>query len=113
MNFFYKRSPDNGLCVQCKKYNISPGWCQPCDPLRKLLDWTSGDKYIDSYIKRFQFSAIRYDEAIEWIPFDRLVNIQKLSDIKFLAIWVDGIRLLLKIMENMCNHVTYLALLHL
>ncbi|CAG8518030.1 35154_t:CDS:2, partial [Racocetra persica] len=41
-----------------------------------------------------QISAIRYDETIEWIPFDKLQIIQNISNTKFLAVWIDGIRII-------------------
>lgn len=43
-----------------------------------------------------QFSSTEYDKVIEWIPFNRLCNIQEIEDglsrSLFSATWLDGIR---------------------
>ncbi|RIB24772.1 hypothetical protein C2G38_615971 [Gigaspora rosea] len=95
--FYHERSFNNGECDQCKSNNTSPAWCQTCDPPRTAQGWTSGNNGIDNYIKKIRYKTIKYDEFIEWIPFNRLKNIQKISgdlNIKFSAVWEDGIRLI-------------------
>ncbi|EXX74158.1 kinase-like domain-containing protein [Rhizophagus irregularis DAOM 181602=DAOM 197198] len=55
----------------------------------------SGNNDIDKFIQDTQLS-VRYDtkEALEWIPYDRLFNIEYIADGKFgkvyRANWIDG-----------------------
>ncbi|RIB09956.1 hypothetical protein C2G38_2207414 [Gigaspora rosea] len=39
----------------------------------------SGNKDVDDCIKKFLFNATTYEDIIEWIPFDRLDNIQEIA----------------------------------
>ena len=75
--FNSKRNRGNGKCTHCKRYNTSPAWCQMCDPYKTIQGWTSGNKNIDDYIKEFQLKTTEYENVIEWIPFNRLNNIQR------------------------------------
>ncbi|RIB16224.1 hypothetical protein C2G38_2247164 [Gigaspora rosea] len=80
-----------GICTICNRYNTSPVWCQTCDPNKIIHWWTSGNQDIDDFIKEFQLNATSYENVIEWIPFNKLDNIHKISD-KILATWLDGVR---------------------
>lgn len=85
-----------GKCEKCKRFYISPAWCRFCDPPEAIKGWTSEDKNIDNYIKGFQAKVTEYEKMIEWIPFNRLTNLQKVreedSETIFMATWLDGIR---------------------
>lgn len=35
-------------------------------------------KNIDDYIKSFQLRTVTYEDMIEWIPFERLINVKRL-----------------------------------
>ena len=87
--FYSKRNNWNGTCKNCNRYNTSSAWCQTCDPQKTTQGWTSGNKDVDDCIKEFQLKATNYKDVIEWIPFNKLENIQKLGD-GFLATWLDG-----------------------
>ncbi|RIB07081.1 kinase-like domain-containing protein [Gigaspora rosea] len=91
-----KRNPNYGKCTDCNRFNTSKAWCQSCDPWKVTKGWTSGNKDIENCIKEFQFEAIEYDKVIEWIPFDKLVDIQEIAKggfgYVFSAIWLDGKR---------------------
>ncbi|PKY59498.1 hypothetical protein RhiirA4_482287 [Rhizophagus irregularis] len=52
---------------------------QTCDPEITTQGWTSGNKDIDDCIKEFQLNSLTYAKLIEWIPFDRLINIKKVG----------------------------------
>src|SRR5260364_342973 len=80
-----------GKCANCNRYNTYYAWCQSCDPQNTTQEWTSGNNDIDNCIKEFQLKATKYENVIEWIPFNRLDNIQSRGD-KFLATWLDGKR---------------------
>ncbi|RIB14460.1 hypothetical protein C2G38_2195135 [Gigaspora rosea] len=66
-------------------------WCRICDPQKTIQGCTSGNKDVDDCIRKFQLKATEYEDIIEWIPFNRLNNIQKVGE-EFLVIWIDGIR---------------------
>ncbi|CAG8788424.1 1382_t:CDS:1, partial [Acaulospora morrowiae] len=89
---FSSRSSRYGKCTQCKKYNTSGAWCQSCDPFEITQGWTSGNNDIDDYIKEIQLKTTEYEHVIEWIPFDRLYNLQKVDESRLQALWLDGIR---------------------
>ncbi|KAF0408127.1 serine/threonine protein kinase [Gigaspora margarita] len=111
MNFHSRRS-SNGQCEHCKQCNTSPSWCLPCDPdLTAHSDnsnWNpdltahndnsnwSGDKDVDTCIKEFQLKTTKYENVIEWIPFDRIDIIKEIGKggfgSVFSATWLDGIR---------------------
>src|SRR5260364_180036 len=69
--------------------------CLSCDP-DKTSRWTSGNKDIDDCMKTFQLRAFAYKDAIEWIPFDRLLDVKLIGKGGFgsvySALWLDGIR---------------------
>ncbi|RIB30161.1 kinase-like domain-containing protein, partial [Gigaspora rosea] len=71
-------------------------WCQTCDPDITIQGWTSGNKEIDDCMKAIQLRTNIYEGIIEWISFDRLVNIKKIGKggfgSIFSATWLDGIR---------------------
>src|SRR5260364_95461 len=95
--FGSRRNDSNGKCIYCEHYNTSPAWCQSCDPWKAIQEWTSGNEEIDNFIKEFQFNATEYEKVIEWIPFDKLINLQEIneeSDLVFMATWVKGVRII-------------------
>ena len=87
-----------GLCPECNKtYADEWKWCNQCNAKRFQQDfpnWTSGNIYIDNFIQETQLSAKRYQEVLEWIPYNRLTNIKYLAKGGFStvynAIWLDG-----------------------
>ncbi|RIB17538.1 kinase-like domain-containing protein [Gigaspora rosea] len=58
--------------------------------------WTCRNKDVDCCIKEFQLRSSRYENAIEWIPFDKLSITDKVGEGGFgcvySATWSDGIR---------------------
>ncbi|CAG8776565.1 7520_t:CDS:1, partial [Acaulospora morrowiae] len=81
-----------GKCAQCERYNTSKAWCQSCDPSKTTQGWTSGNNDIDNCIKEFQLETIKYEDVIEWIPFNRLSEFRNIGETEFRALWLDGIR---------------------
>ncbi|RIB10574.1 hypothetical protein C2G38_2205712 [Gigaspora rosea] len=75
---------------------MQKAWCQTCDPDITIQGWTSGNKKIDDCMKAIQLRTYSYEGIIEWISFDRLVNIKKIGEggfgSTFSATWLDGIR---------------------
>ncbi|RIB00024.1 hypothetical protein C2G38_2061854 [Gigaspora rosea] len=78
--FSSKRIASNGKCMYCKHNNTSPAWCQSCDPWKITQEWTSENEEIDNSIREFQIKAIEYEKVIEWIPYDRLINLQEIKE---------------------------------
>ncbi len=85
------------LCSDCNQSKTDDKWCQNCSS--KILQqefgkWTSGNEHVDKFIKDAQLRARNSWEVIEWIPYNRLRNIQYLAEggfsIVYKAIWLDG-----------------------
>ncbi|RIB19721.1 hypothetical protein C2G38_1245830 [Gigaspora rosea] len=93
----YKKDKSNGKCASCDRYNTSPAWCLTCDPYKTTQGWASGNKDIDDCVKEFQLKASNYEDVIEWIPFNKLENVQKIGEggfgSVFSAVWLDGKRI--------------------
>ncbi|RHZ73058.1 hypothetical protein Glove_233g47 [Diversispora epigaea] len=91
-------SEDNpGKCSKCHQNNIERSWCHPCNAKRfqnEFGKWTSEDREIDELIQQIQLNANKYQEIIEWIPFERLENVTYLAKggfgIVHKANWLDG-----------------------
>ncbi|RIA91285.1 hypothetical protein C1645_822256 [Glomus cerebriforme] len=89
-----------GICKQCNRSNSFINWCQPCNSKRFIRQyederrWTSGNIMIDKFINYVQESANRPSEVIEWIPYERLINIRyyekNYSMEIYIANWMDG-----------------------
>src|SRR5688572_20509040 len=86
-----------GLCFDCDQPKTDDDWCQDCNSKRfqeKFSQWNSGNKSINELIKGAQLKARNRYEVIEWIPYNRLENIQELAKGGFStiykAVWLDG-----------------------
>ncbi|GES99048.1 kinase-like domain-containing protein [Rhizophagus clarus] len=82
----------HNICSDCKIVSFK---CQNC--ISKILqqDWTSGNKYIDKFIRESQLEESGvFSNFIEWISYNRLRNIKYLAhggfSIIYKAIWLDG-----------------------
>ena len=70
--------------------------CQSCDPKLLTEGWTSGNEALDELIKSTQLKATFYNNNyyLQWIPYNHLTNIEKISDSSFAtvyeAIWLNG-----------------------
>ncbi|RIB22195.1 kinase-like domain-containing protein [Gigaspora rosea] len=92
---WFQKFSGYGKCEHCNEDNTRPAWCLSCDP-DKATRWTSGNKDIDDCMKSFQLRTWRYEDVIEWIPFDRLSIVEEIGKGGFgsvyKATWLDGIR---------------------
>ncbi|RHZ77272.1 hypothetical protein Glove_183g1 [Diversispora epigaea] len=84
-------------CKDCQQDNTGPKWCNTCNSKRfqsEFNQWTSEDAEIDEFIQKTQLIATKYEEVIEWIPFNRFSNIKYLDKggfgKVFMATWSDG-----------------------
>ena len=59
-----------------------------------FLNWTSGNNFIDKFIQESQLNAKYTNQILEWIPYNRLNNIEYVDKggfgIIYKAIWLDG-----------------------
>jgi len=78
------------LCLDCYQPNTYyMYWCQHCNSKRFQKDfdkWTSGNNHVDKFIQESQLNR-NYDEVLEWIPYNRLRNIQYLAKGGFSTIY--------------------------
>jgi hypothetical protein len=91
------RNYEFGLCSKCTQANTFDDWCKECNAKnvqQNFDNWTSENKHIDEFIQKSQSNARSKFEFLEWIPYDRLRNIQFLAQggfsTIFEAIWLDG-----------------------
>ncbi|GBB83874.1 hypothetical protein RclHR1_10530007 [Rhizophagus clarus] len=78
----------NDKCKECDHYFCFVKYFQ-----QNFKNWTSGNEYIDKFIKDTQLSAHGdTKKALEWITFDRFRNIKYIEKIGiYKANWVDGL----------------------
>ncbi|RHZ84010.1 hypothetical protein Glove_86g46 [Diversispora epigaea] len=86
-----------GKCTDCQQDNTGSQWCNTCNSIRfqsEFNKWTSDDAEIDEFIQKTQLTATKYEEVIEWIPFNRFNNIEYLDKggfgKVFRAAWSNG-----------------------
>ncbi|CAB5384383.1 unnamed protein product [Rhizophagus irregularis] len=99
--YWHKITPDNfkinNLCKECNQPYIDYKWCQQCNIKQfqqEFSKWTSKNKFIDKFIQEAQLNAKSNYEVLEWIPYNKLNNINYydkggFSEI-YRAIWSDG-----------------------
>ena len=92
-----ERYIEYGLCNECSQPNTGKRWCQSCNSKHFQQDinkWTSGNKEIDEFIQKFQLSATRVEEVLEWIPYEKFSDIEYLAKGGFGTVhkakWIDG-----------------------
>ncbi|PKY29630.1 HCP-like protein [Rhizophagus irregularis] len=94
-----KTGPKNeiDLCIECKHPYIDYHWCQQCNTRRFQQDfskWTSKNEFIDKFIQEAQLNAKNSYEVLEWIPYNKLSNINYYDKGGFSeihkAVWSDG-----------------------
>ncbi|UZO27462.1 uncharacterized protein OCT59_019656 [Rhizophagus irregularis] len=85
-------------CPECdQRLGDNTWWCKSCQQrhFKENFDnWTTGDKYIDDFIKQTQVEAEECDQYLEWIPFSAFINVNKseISEVGtlFSANWIKG-----------------------
>src|SRR6185369_9486717 len=85
-------------CENCSnKFNLL-NWCQSCNSKRfekSFSKWTSNSSIIDKFIQKTQLTSKSHLNKLEWIPFERLKDINLINNESFFgavyeAIWIDG-----------------------
>ncbi|POG66287.1 kinase-like domain-containing protein [Rhizophagus irregularis DAOM 181602=DAOM 197198] len=84
-------------CNECKQPFIEYQWCQQCNVKQFQQDfskWTSKNEFIDKFIQEAQLNAKNSYGILEWIPYNKLLNISYCDKGGFSeihkAIWSDG-----------------------
>ncbi|CAG8606752.1 1790_t:CDS:2, partial [Scutellospora calospora] len=85
---------ENNKCNDDKSgYNYGFAFCHKHDISQQ---YSNKNDEIDNFIKVAQNKSKYYDKIIEWIPFERLENIEKIGEggfgIVYSATWIDGKR---------------------
>ena len=85
------------LCSNCNQPNTGYNWCLNCNTKifqQEFSKWTSGNEHLNKFIQDAQLKARNEHEVIEWIPYNRLRNIQYFGkggfSVIYKAIWLDG-----------------------
>ena len=85
------------ICENCNQECLATLYCEFC--VRNYLianfsNWTSGNNDIDNLIQKCQLEALLPERIIEWIPYNKLQNIEYLTKGGFSeiykAVWIDG-----------------------
>src|SRR6266498_2830477 len=77
-------------------YIIYSPECQQikCRFQQNFRKWTSGNQFIDKFIQEAQQNAKCRHEVLEWIPYDRLIDVEYFTKGGFSTIykatWLDG-----------------------
>ncbi|RGB39595.1 kinase-like domain-containing protein [Rhizophagus diaphanus] len=87
----------NGLCENCKQPKTSYNYCQLCESQRfqqNFQCWTSENHDIDKFIQKAQLNAKNINKIIEWIDYDKFVDVEYLAEggfgTTYKAVWKDG-----------------------
>jgi hypothetical protein len=93
---FYKSGKERN-CENCNQKCLATLFCEFCvrNYLKaNYLNWTSGNDVIDNLIRKCQSETLKPDMVIEWIPFNKLKDIEYLTKGGFSEIytanWIDG-----------------------
>jgi hypothetical protein len=85
------------ICENCHEECLATLYCEHCvrNYLKsKFSNWTSGNNDIDNLIQQCQMETLGPNRIVEWIPYNKLQNIEYLtkggcSEI-YTADWIDG-----------------------
>ncbi|CAJ0626228.1 11249_t:CDS:2 [Entrophospora sp. SA101] len=84
-------------CPKCNVKNKYLYWCLQCLSQyfqAEFSNWSSGNQIIDKFIQEIQLNATEWAQYLEWIPYERLVNVHYLAKGGFgsvySATWLDG-----------------------
>jgi hypothetical protein len=91
------QDPETKICImvlneKCKKCNYI---CDAIHFQQNFGNWTSGNDDIDKFIQNTQLLTHEkykiFENALEWIPYDRFYNIKYIAQKKvYMANWIDG-----------------------
>jgi serine/threonine protein kinase len=92
-----KKYRDYGLCQECWQINNRREWCEVCNAKhfqKDFKNWTSGNPEIDKFIRNQQLKANRGDQILEWIPYNKIIDVEYLAQGGFSKVykakWTDG-----------------------
>ncbi|RGB39008.1 hypothetical protein C1646_740300 [Rhizophagus diaphanus] len=84
-------------CKECDQKNTGYQWCNSCNAKhfqQNFKNWTSDNDDIDKFIQDIQLSVNGYHKLLEWIPYNRLHDIEYIAKGGFGTVykakWSDG-----------------------
>ncbi|RGB42204.1 hypothetical protein C1646_751240, partial [Rhizophagus diaphanus] len=87
---------ESNYCNECGEIYTEIGykWCIQCqinNLKQNFTNWTSGNEKIDDFIQEMQLKIEKYDDIVEWIPYNQFKNVKKIGKDGFAtAIWKNG-----------------------
>ena len=99
-NMVLNSKPLYGDCPDCKLQRTSEYWCKDCEIAsfkENFHYWTSGNLYLDEFIRHTQLNANESMDYLEWIEFNQFDlieynNKQGAFSTVYSAIWMEGPR---------------------
>ncbi|EXX62010.1 Mkk2p [Rhizophagus irregularis DAOM 197198w] len=70
------------ICENCHDECLATLYCEHCVRnylISKFSSWTSGNNDIDNLIQQCQMETLKPNRIVEWIPYDKLQNIEYLT----------------------------------
>ncbi|UZO16625.1 uncharacterized protein OCT59_008008 [Rhizophagus irregularis] len=87
-------------CMRCNNLytNENYKWCKKCQInhlIKNFINWRSGNKKIENFIRRMQLKISNLEDIIfEWIPYNNILGVEEMDEDDFsrgcLAEWKDG-----------------------
>ncbi|RHZ76454.1 hypothetical protein Glove_197g86 [Diversispora epigaea] len=97
MNYIIVNSKNRKECIKCNQHNTGRNWCHSCNIKyfqNEFDNWTSGNSKIDKFIQQIQLNVNKYQEIIEWIPFNKFTSVTFVArggfGTVYKANWLDG-----------------------
>ncbi|CAG8460329.1 20765_t:CDS:2 [Cetraspora pellucida] len=79
-----------GVCKTCGTSLSNKAWCKTCEGQKlqkKLGEWTSGNEYVDKFIRNTQTKPLNKDSYLSWIPFMNLSQLKYMANGGFSAVY--------------------------
>ncbi|KAF0401543.1 serine/threonine protein kinase [Gigaspora margarita] len=85
-----KRKKLYGVCKTCGTSFSDKAWCRTCEgqKLQKLFgEWTSGNEYVDKFIRNSQTKPLNKESYLSWIPYVNLSQVRYMANGGFSAVY--------------------------
>ncbi|CAG8575973.1 26885_t:CDS:2 [Dentiscutata erythropus] len=79
-----------GVCKTCGTSLSDKAWCRTCEgqKLQKSFsEWTSGNEYVDDFIRNSQTKPLNKECYLSWIPFENLSQVKYMANGGFSAVY--------------------------
>ncbi|CAG8743559.1 13471_t:CDS:2, partial [Gigaspora rosea] len=85
-----KRKKLYGVCKTCGTSFSDKAWCRTCEgqKLQKRFgEWTSGNEYVDNFIRNSQTKPLNKESYLSWIPYVNLSQVRYMANGGFSAVY--------------------------